>query len=117
MANLTYTNSVSKIAATQNQRAREGIYSMARRRWQEGRVYLRKSKKKPDAWWGSYSETLQAEDGTVKRVDRNLLLGLAGSKEGELTKPMAKRKLREFVDKANNYEPATARTQTIGKAS
>ena len=84
MANLTYTNSVSKIAATQNQRAREGIYSMARRRWQEGRVYSRKSKKKPDAWWGRYFETLQAEDGTVKKVDRNLFLAWPVPKRANL---------------------------------
>jgi integrase len=62
-------------------------------------------------------ETIQAENGMVKRIDRNVYLGVAGYQGGELTKPLAKRKLREFVDRANNYRPATTQTQTIGKAS
>src|SRR5712692_7237447 len=35
------------VSAAQNQRATEGAWSGARRRWQEGTVYLRQSKSRP----------------------------------------------------------------------
>ena len=38
---------------------------MARRRWQEGTVYLRKSKTLPDAFWGRYFESVETEGGMV----------------------------------------------------
>lgn len=51
------------LAAALNQRAKEGDISLARRRWQEGTVYVRKSKKLPDAWWGRYVETVENRSG------------------------------------------------------
>ena len=101
----------------QSQRAREGEYSMARRRWQQGTVYPRRSKTLPDAWWGRYVETVQSENGAVMRVHRNVFLGEAGSKDGQITKPLAKRALRDYVDRANNHQPVAARSRTIGKAA
>ena len=85
---------------------------MARRRWQEGTVYLRKSKKLPDAWWGRFVETVETERGPV-RVQRNVRLGEARL----FTKPLAKRALREHVDRANDYQPTAVKSQTMGKAA
>jgi len=75
---------------TQNQRATEGAWTVARRRWQEGTVYLRRSKTLPDAWWGRFVESVEAETVTV-RIHRNVRLGDAR----QFTKPLAKRALRE----------------------
>jgi integrase len=96
----------------QNQQATEGAWSVARRRWQEGTVYLRRSKTLPDAFWGRYVETVEI-DGGIKRIQRNVRLGEAR----RLTKPLAKRALREFVDKANNYQPVAVRSRTMGKSA
>jgi integrase len=85
---------------------------VARRRWQEGTVYIRKSKTLPDAFWGRFIESSETEQGTV-RVQRNVRLGDVR----QLTKPLAKRALRVFVDKANNYQPTAMKSQTMGKAA
>ena len=85
---------------------------MSRRRWQEGSVYLRKSKTLPDAWWARYFESVETQSGTV-RVQRHVRLGDTRN----LTKPLAKRALREFVDKANNYQPVAVKSQTMGKSA
>jgi integrase len=75
-------------------------------------VYLRQSKTLPDAWWGRYVETVETEAGT-RRIQRNVRLGDAR----QYTKPLAKRALRDYVDKANEYQPLAAKTQMMGKAS
>jgi len=104
--------SPDRVAPAQNQRATEGAWSVARRRWQEGTVYLRKSKNLPDAWWGRFVETVETEGGPL-RVQRNVRLG-----EARLyTKPLAKRALREHVDRANDYQPIAVKSQTMGKAA
>lgn len=77
---------------------------------------MRTSKKLPDAWWGRFVETVETESGPV-RVQRNIRLGEAGSGAGKLTKPLAKRALREYVDQANNYQPQAAKIQIMGKAA
>lgn len=100
------------VLPAQNQRAKEGEFSLARRRWQEGTVYLRKSKKLPDAWWGRFVETVETQSG-VQRIQRNIRLGDAR----QLTKPLAKRALREHVDAANNYQPQAMKVQQMGKGS
>ena len=105
------------LGGAQDQRATKGAYSMARRRWQEGSVYLRKSKTRPDAWWGRYFEPVIAEDGTLKRVQRNKRLGVRGRNDGQLTKRLAERELRPYVDAANNYQPTAARPQVSRKAA
>ena len=85
---------------------------MSRRRWQEGSVYVRKSKTLPDAWWGRYVESVENQSGTV-RVHRNVRIG-----EARLyTKPLAKRALRDYVDKANNYQPLSVKSATMGKGA
>lgn len=109
---LVSSSSSGTLAAAQNQRAKEGAFSLARRRWQEGTVYLRQSKTLPDAWWGRFVETVETENGTLRK-QRNVRLG-----EARLyTKPLARRALREYVDKANNYQPLVVKSQTMGKAS
>jgi len=106
------TVSADRVTPAQNQRATEGAWSVARRRWQEGTVYLRKSKNLADAWWGRFVETVETERGPV-RVQRNVRLG-----EARLyTKPLAKRALREHVDRANGYQPMAVKSQTMGKAA
>jgi integrase len=100
------------VPAAQNQRAKEGEFSLARRRWQEGTVYVRRSKKLPDAWWGRFVETVETESGT-RRVQRNVRLGDARL----FTKPLARRALREYVDAANNYQPQAIKIQQMGKGA
>src|ERR1039457_1548441 len=98
-SSICQVNSGSGLTA-QNQRATEGAGSVSRRRGQEGSVYVRKSKTLPDAWWGRYVEAVESQSGTM-RVQRNVRIG-----EARLyTKPLAKRALRDYVDKANNYQP------------
>lgn len=75
-------------------------------------MYLRKSKTLPDAWWGRYVETVETESG-VTRVQRNVRLGDAR----QYTKPLARRALREHVDRANNYQPLALKSQTMGKGA
>jgi integrase len=104
------------VAAAQNHRAKEGEITLARRRWQTGTVYLRKSKKLPDAWWGRFVETVETEAGPV-RVQRNVRLGEAGSGEGKLTKPLARRVLQTYADTANNYQPHAVKVKQMGKGA
>jgi integrase len=105
-------DSSDNVGTAQNQRATEGAWSMARRRWQEGTVYLRKSRTLPDVYWGRYFESVETEAGT-RRIQRNVRLG----ETRQLTKPLAKRALRELVDRANNYQPIASRSRTIGKSA
>jgi integrase len=105
-------DSSDNVVTAQSQRATEGAWSVARRRWQEGTVYLRKSKTLPDAFWGRYFESVETEGGMV-RIQRNVRLG----ETRQLTKPLAKRALREFVDRANNYEPVALKSRTMGKSA
>jgi integrase len=102
----------NSVQPAQNQRATEGAWSVARRRWQEGTVYLRHSKTLPDAWWGRFVETAETERGPVRK-QRNVRIGEARL----FTKPLAKRALREYVDRANNYQPIAVKSQTMGKAA
>jgi integrase len=100
------------VVAAQDQRATIGAWTVARRRWQEGTVYLRKSKTLPDAWWGRFVESAETATGTV-RIQRNVRLG----ETRQFTKSLAKRALREFVDRANDYQPVAVKSQTMGKAA
>jgi integrase len=100
------------VVTAQNQRATIGAWTVARRRWQEGTVYLRKSKTLPDAWWGRFVETAETETGTLRK-QRSVRLGDAR----QFTKPLAKRALRELVDRANDYQPVAVKSHTMGKAA
>ena len=75
-------------------------------------MYLRESKTLPDAWWGRYVETVETEAGEV-RIQRNVRLGDAR----QYTKTLARRALRDYVDKANEYQPLAVKTQKMEKAS
>jgi hypothetical protein len=75
-------------------------------------VYLRKSKTLPDAWWGRFVESVETDTGMV-RIQRNVRLGDAR----QFTKPLAKRALRAYVDRANVYQPVAMKSQTMGKSS
>ena len=100
------------VPSAQSQRAADGgVYSLARRRWQESSVYIRRSKKL-DAWWGRFVETVDTESGT-RRIQRNVRLG----DTRQFTEPLAKRALREYVDKANCYQPQAIKIQQMGKAA
>lgn len=75
-------------------------------------MYLRQSKTLPAAWWGRFVETVETEHGQMRK-HRNVRLG-----EARLyTKPLAKRALREYVDKANDYQPIAVKSRTMGKAA
>ena len=63
-------------------------------------MYFRQSKTLPDAWWGRYVETVETEAET-RRIQRNVRLGDAR----QYTKPLARRALRDYVDRANEYQP------------
>jgi integrase len=109
---LQTSKSPDTVQHAQIQRATEGAWSVARRRWQEGSVYLRQNKILPAAWWGRFVETVETESGPVRK-HRNVRLG-----EARLyTKPLAKRALREYVDRANDYQPIAVKSQTMGKAA
>jgi integrase len=57
-------------------------------------------------------ETVETEAGT-QRIQRNVRLGDAG----QYTKSLARRALRDYVDRANDYQPLVVKTQMMGKAS
>jgi hypothetical protein len=57
-------------------------------------------------------ETIESESG-AQRVQRNIRLGDVR----QFTKPLAKRALRDHVDKANNYQPQAMKVQMMGKAA
>src|SRR6516225_7803718 len=86
MTTVTQQNNGAIVSPAQNQRATEGAWSVARRRWQEGTVYLRKNKRLPDSWWGRYVETVETEAGQL-RVQRNVRLGDAR----HFTKPRSRK--------------------------
>jgi integrase len=98
--------------AHKQESTKKGAWTLARRRWQEGTVYIRKSKTLPDAWWGRFVETVENESGTT-RVHRNVRLG----ESRYFTRPLAKRALRDYVDEANNFQPQAVKIKTMGKAA
>ena len=75
---------------------------MARRRYQQGRVFLRG--KNPPKWIGRWREDILQEDGTVKRVERSVVLG---TKTEIPTERLARRRLELMVAPINSpaYRP------------
>lgn len=102
------------LKTAQSQRAK-GAYEMARRRWQQGSVYSRRNKQ-GKSWSGRYFEPVATET-SIKWIQRNRFLGCAGSDPGQLTKAMAQRLLQPHVDRANNYQPETAKSHATGKGT
>ena len=75
---------------------------MARRRYQQGRVFLRG--KNPPKWIGRWREDILEENGTVKRVERSVVLG---TKPELPTERLARRRLELLVAPVNSpaYRP------------
>ena len=71
---------------------------MARRRFQTGTVKLETLKDGRQQWEGRYREDVQQPDGTVRRVERKVVLG---SKQDLPSERMARRALQPYLDKAN----------------
>ena len=84
--------------------------SMARRRYQKGRVFLRGTKKR--VWVGRWREDLVLTDGTVRRVERSAILG----DERELkTKRLAQRRLDLTLARINAPEYRPGRIASIAE--
>jgi integrase-like protein len=81
--------------------------SMARRRYQQGRVYL--SGKKKDKWVARFREDVIGIDGTRRRVRKEIILG---SKRELPTKRIAQRKMGAALARINglDYRPGTVAT-------
>jgi integrase len=76
---------------------------LSRRRYQKGRLFHRKGKRR-NVWVGRWYEDI-IEDGVLRRIRRSEVLGVAGSGKKQLTKPQAQRELEERLDSINapNY--------------
>jgi len=84
--------------------------SMARRRYQKGRVFLRGTRKR--VWVGRWREVLVLADGTVRRVERSAILG----DERELkTKRLAQRRLDLTLARINAPEYRPGRVASIAE--
>ena len=108
-----YPKPVLTCAVAQSQRAKEGDFSLARRRM-AGRYGLFAQEQETSGCLVGplFVETVETQSG-VQRIQRNIRLGDAR----QLTKPLAKRALREHVDAANNYQPQAMKVQQMGKGS
>lgn len=80
---------------------------MARRRYQQGRVFLR-GKEKP-VWVGRYREDVIGADGVTRRPERSVILG---PKSDIPTQRLALRRLEVFLSKINapDYRPGRIAT-------
>jgi len=76
--------------------------SMARRRYQLGRLYV--SGKRNPVWVGRYREDIIQPDGTIRRVERSIRLGLVSELK---TRKNAQRALEPHLAKVNavDYRP------------
>ena len=84
--------------------------SMARRRYQKGRVFLRGTKKR--VWVGRWREDLVLADGSIRRVERSAILG----DERELkTKRLAQRRLDLTLARINAPEYRPGRVASIAE--
>jgi integrase len=115
---------VSAVAGTLAAKAAEpaGLYggSMARRRYQKGRVFLRGVKKR--VWVGRWRDDIVQPDGSVQRVERSVILGpeceFTIGKNGRekkilVTQKMAQRCLDPILARINAPEYRPVRTATL----
>src|SRR6266852_9284890 len=81
--------------------------SVARKRYQHGRVFLKGKKK--EKWVGRYREDVVEMDGTTKRIRRSVILG---TKRELPTKRLAERRLDAILARINclDYRPGRAAT-------
>jgi integrase len=84
--------------------------SMARKRYQRGRVFLEGKKK--DKWAGRYREDVMEIDGKTRRVRRYVILG---SKRELATKRLAERKMDAILARINDLNYRPGRVATFGE--
>jgi integrase len=84
--------------------------SMARKRYQRGRVFLEGKKK--DKWAGRYREDVMEIDGKTRRVRRTVILG---SKRELPTKRLAERKMDAILARINDLNYRPGRVATFGE--
>lgn len=84
--------------------------SMARRRYQKGRVQFR-GKRNP-TWVGRYREDVIGADGIIRRPERSVILGL---KSEIPTKRLAFRRLEVFLCKVNSPDYRPGRITTVAE--
>ncbi len=84
--------------------------SMARKRYQRGRVFLEGKKK--DKWAGRYREDVMEIDGKTRRVRRYVILG---SKRELPTKRLAERKMDAILARINDLSYRPGRVGTFGE--
>src|ERR1700687_5062715 len=84
--------------------------SMARKRYQNGRVFLKG--KKEEKWVGRYREDVVEITGTTKRVRRSVILG---TKRELPTKRLAERRLDAILARINSLDYRPGRAATFGE--
>jgi integrase len=84
--------------------------SVARKRYQRGRVFLEGKKK--DKWAGRYREDVMELDGKTRRVRRYVIFG---SKRELPTKRLAERKMDAILARINDLSYRPGRVATFGE--
>ena len=84
--------------------------SMARKRYQNGRVFLKG--KKEEKWVGRYREDVVDVTGTTRRVRRSVILG---TKRELPTKRLAERRLATILARINCLDYRPGRAATFGE--
>ena len=84
--------------------------SMARKRYQNGRVFLKG--KKEEKWVGRYREDVADITGTTKRIRRSVILG---TKRELPTKRLAERRLATILARINCLDYRPGRAATFGE--
>lgn len=84
--------------------------SMARRRYQKGRVFLR-GKNHP-VWVGRWREDVIREGGTVERIERSAILGI---KSEIPTERLARRRLDALLSRINSPDYRPGRIATLAE--
>ena len=84
--------------------------SMARKRYQNGRVFLKG--KKEEKWVGRYREDVVDITGTTRRVRRSVILG---TKRELPTKRLAERRLAAILARINCLDYRPGRAATFGE--
>ncbi len=84
--------------------------SMARKRYQNGRVFLKG--KKEEKWVGRYREDVVDITGTTRRVRRSVILG---TKRELPTKRLAERRLATILARINCLDYRPGRAATFGE--
>ena len=84
--------------------------SVARKRYQHGRVFLKGKKK--EKWVGRYREDVVEMDGNTRRVRRSVILG---TKRELPTKRLAERRLDAILARINCLDYRPGRAATFGE--